>query len=115
MNYNLSKSINESISTCLTDDADFDLSADGGHVVLQLQGIAPAVRPHARRHHQFGEGGLGGDGDTLVGRRRQLLVAEGPLGGGGRVAADGDPDGERLRHNHLEPVFEGAKVKGRSN
>lgn len=97
-----------------TDDVDFDISRHRGDVVLQVEGVDAFVWPDARRDHKFCESGLGHQGDAFV-CGRHLLLSEGPLGDGGRVSSDGNSDGERLRDDHFQAVFESTQVKGWSN
>lgn len=94
-----------------TDDVDFDLSRDRRDVVLQLQGVDAFVWADARRDDQFCERGSGRQGDPLI-SGGQLLLSESPFGDGGRVSGDGDSDGERLRDDYLQAIFETTQVKG---
>lgn len=98
----------------VTDDVDLDVPGHGGDVILQLQAVDAFVRTDARHHHQLRVRGLRYHGDALV-RRGQLLFSEGPLGDGGRVPGDWDPDGEGLRDDDLQAFPEGAQVKGRAD
>ena len=98
----------------LTNDVDFDLSGDGGDVVLQVKAVDALVRTDARGDRQLCEGGLCRHGDALV-RGAQLLLPERPLGRGGRVSGDGNSDGQRLRDDHFQNLPETAQVARRTN
>ena len=102
-------SSSENIFSFRTDDIDFNLSGDGRDVVLQLQSVGSSVRADTRFNDQLCESGLRGHADPLV-SGGELLLAKGPLGNGGRISADGDSDGERMRDDHLQPIFESAQV-----
>lgn len=94
-----------------TDDIDFNLPRARSDIVLQLQGIDAFVWADARCDDQLGECGPGCHGDPFV-SSGQLLLSKDPLGDGGWVSSDGDPDSERLRDDHLETIFETTEVEG---
>lgn len=96
-----------------TNDIDFNLSRNRRNVILKLQSVRSFVWTHARRDCQLCERRLRHHRDTLV--SAQLFLSKGPLRNRGGVSSDGDPDGERLRNNHLQTLPEATKVKCRSN
>lgn len=96
-----------------TDDINFNLSRNRRNVVLKLQHVRSFVWTHARRDCQLCECRLRHQGDALI--SAQLFFSKGPLSIRGGVSSDGDPDGERLRNNHLQTLPEATEVQGWTN